>query len=123
MKESKGPKAPKPAPSYKFALLGSIDNDTRGFLPLTQFLTLALDGMRKQRTKDAKELQAICDQWLKDGGVDSFELFAAVRGQQVPTISLAHPSNNVLRLSTPLDLLSPPYRPPGCGLASVTDGQ
>jgi len=78
MKESKGPKAPKPAPSYKFALLGSIDNDTRGFLPLTQFLTLALDGMRKQRTKDAKELQAICDQWLKDGGVDSFELFAAM---------------------------------------------
>ena len=45
IKDCKDPKnPPKPAPSYHWQVLGSANLDSRGHLPLEQFLQLSLDG-------------------------------------------------------------------------------
>ena len=72
---------PKPAPSYKPLLLGSAELDSRGHLPLHEFLRLTLDAIVAQRVKDGEALNEIYATWAEgSGGGASFDSFAEMLG-------------------------------------------
>ena len=75
-KRCKGSNPPKTCPSYKVQVIGSPDLDSRGHVPLEAFLAMSLEGAAVQREKDAKHLQAICQQWEKKAKGASFDMFA-----------------------------------------------
>jgi len=73
MKVVKSRRPPQPAPSYKPTLLGNEGLDSRGYLPLEKFVTSCMEGVKEQRAKDAKVLEAIYATWYTDEqGFDSF---------------------------------------------------
>jgi hypothetical protein len=66
-----------PFPNYKRQYLGDANIDSRGHLTMYQFLDLSLQGMLKQRDKDAEILTGIYHKWVKAaGGEESFDVFA-----------------------------------------------
>ena len=66
-----------PFPNYKRQYLGDANIDSRGHLTMYQFLDLSLQGMLKQRDKDAEILTGIYQTWVKAaGGEESFDVFA-----------------------------------------------
>jgi len=73
-KACKGATPPKPCPSYKPLLLGSSTLDSRGHLPLTMFLKLAVEAAMAQRARDSKLLDVVFESWIGPEG-RSFDAF------------------------------------------------